>query len=98
MLRAEGLLSGDPEEAAIVRAMHRAVASTPSRYVVASLGDAVGDLRQPNLPGTTEEYPNWQLPVADADGREMRLDELLADPRVAELAADLTALIGSRVR
>jgi 4-alpha-glucanotransferase len=26
--------------------------------------DAVGDLRQPNLPGT-DEYPNWPLPLAE---------------------------------
>ena len=112
LLRDEGLLrtaaggaevvAGEPEvdvdEAEVVRAMHRAVASTPSRYVVASLGDAVGDLRQPNLPGTTQEYPNWQLPVADSQGRVMRLDELLADRRVVELAGDLTDRIGTRIR
>ncbi len=25
----------------------------------------MGDLRQPNLPGTVDEYPNWRLPVAE---------------------------------
>jgi 4-alpha-glucanotransferase len=90
-LVAEGLL--DPaareNEEEVVRALHRALAQTPCRVVLAAPGDAVGDLRQPNLPGTTDEYPNWRLPVADADGQPMSLGQLLADPRVRRLAADL---------
>src|SRR5205823_6079156 len=83
-----GVLSAPaaPEDE-IVRAMHDYLAGTPSRYVLAAPGDAVGDLRQPNLPGTVDEYPKWRLPVADADGRPLLLDELLADPRVERLAA-----------
>jgi 4-alpha-glucanotransferase len=41
------------------------------------------------MPGTVDDYPNWRLPVADSDGRPMRLEDLLADPRVERLAADL---------
>ena len=48
----------------------------PCRVVLAALGDAVGDLRQPNLPGTVDQYPNWRLPVADGAGRPL-------DPRGA---------------
>ena len=54
--------------------------------VLAAYGDAVGDLRQPNLPGTVDQYPNWRLPVADGSGRPMSLEELLAAPGVARLA------------
>ncbi len=66
LLAAEGLV--DPGEAdldALVRAVHAFVARTPSRLVSAALADGVGDLRQPNLPGTVDEYPNWRLPVAE---------------------------------
>ena len=83
------LASADAPDEDVVRALHLFVAGTPSRYVVAAPGDAVGDRRQPNLPGTVDEYPNWRLPVADADGRPLLLDDLLADPRVERLAADL---------
>ncbi|HEU5033342.1 MAG TPA: 4-alpha-glucanotransferase [Mycobacteriales bacterium] len=83
------LASVDAPEDELVRALHRAVAATPSRFVLAAPSDAVGDLRQPNLPGTVDEYPNWRLPVADTGGRPMLLDELLADPRVERLAAEL---------
>jgi 4-alpha-glucanotransferase len=86
MLRENGLLGPDPAPADIVRAMHAVLARAPSRLVLAALGDAVGDLRQPNLPGTVDEYPNWRLPVADGTGRPVRLEELRTDPEVRRLA------------
>ncbi|HET7531276.1 MAG TPA: 4-alpha-glucanotransferase [Mycobacteriales bacterium] len=88
-LVAAGVLGPDDDEEAQVRALHALLAATPSRYILAAPADAVGDLRQPNLPGTVDEYPNWRLPVCDTAGRPMLLDELLADPRVERLAAEL---------
>ena len=81
--------SAEVSEEDLVQALHRFIARTPSRYVVAAPSDAVGDLRQPNVPGTVDEYPNWRLPIADASGRALLLEELLADPRVVGLAAAL---------
>lgn len=92
LLRSTGLLDAKHEGDAdnLVLALHRAIASTPSRVVLAAPGDAVGDLRQPNLPGTVDDYPNWRLPVTDVDGVEVPLEELLADPRLRRLADLLT--------
>jgi 4-alpha-glucanotransferase len=92
MLERTGLLAACDGD--VVLALHAAVAASPARVVLAALGDAVGDLRQPNLPGTIDEYPNWRLPVADGTGRVLRLEELLAHPGVARLAA----LLRERVR
>jgi 4-alpha-glucanotransferase len=92
MLRENGLLGADPSPAETVRAMHAVLARAPSRLVLAALGDAVGDLRQPNLPGTVDEYPNWRLPVADGSGRPVRLEELRSDPEVRRLAALLAGV------
>jgi 4-alpha-glucanotransferase len=97
-LRNAGLVDAGATEPELLRAMHLALVRAPSRIVMAALGDAVGDLRQPNLPGTIDSYPNWRLPVADTDGRPLRLDDLLADERVQRLAADLTSGISSVVR
>ncbi len=82
LLRSEGLLDDrEPDEAAIIVAMHRFLASTPSRLKLISPYDLVGETRQPNLPGTIDEYPNWRLPLPET------LEQLQADPRVAEITA-----------
>jgi 4-alpha-glucanotransferase len=88
LLRSEGLLpSADaelgtaPDEAAIIAAMHRLLASTPSRLKLISPYDVLAEPRQPNLPGTVDEYPNWRLPLPET------LEQLRADSRVAEITA-----------
>ncbi|MBW0008926.1 MAG: 4-alpha-glucanotransferase, partial [Pseudonocardiales bacterium] len=65
LLRAEGLLRAEntENEEEIVAAMHALLARTPCRLLLASPYDVVGEVRQPNLPGTVEEYPNWRLPL-----------------------------------
>ncbi len=81
LLRTEGLLpeSDEASERDIVVAMHALLARTPCRLLLASPYDAVGELRQPNLPGTIDEYPNWRLPLP------VTLEELQHDPRVRQV-------------
>ena len=83
LLGAEGLIAPDATEADVVLAMHAALVRSPSRLVAAAPGDAVGDLRQPNLPGTTDQYPNWRLPVAD--DHPLLLEDLEGHPGVRRL-------------
>jgi 4-alpha-glucanotransferase len=85
MLKQTGLL--DRYDGDVVLAMHGALVEAPCRVVLAAFGDAVGDLRQPNLPGTVDQYPNWRLPVADGEGRPLTLEELLDAPGVRRLGA-----------
>lgn len=92
LLRAEGLLGEDPDRDELVVAMHAFLARTPSLLVAAGLGDALGDPRQPNLPGTIDEYPNWRLPIAaptDEGLRPVLLDELYDHPGVGRLTEAL---------
>ncbi|MFJ6566124.1 4-alpha-glucanotransferase [Streptomyces sp. NPDC091292] len=79
-----GALSGDAEEAA-VRAVHRYLLRTPARMVGVWLPDGVGDRRPQNIPGTWDEYPNWRLPIADAEGRPVTLEDLASSPRLHAL-------------
>jgi 4-alpha-glucanotransferase len=79
-----GLLEGTSEEAE-VQAVHRFLLRTPARMVGVWLPDAVGDRRPQNLPGTWDEYPNWRLPVADAEGRPVTLEEVASSPRARAL-------------
>lgn len=83
LLRSEGLLdnASDPDESAIIVAMHRLLAATPSQLKLVSPYDVIGEPRQPNLPGTIDEYPNWRLPLP------VTLEQLRTDPRVAEVTA-----------
>ncbi len=73
--------------AAVVDALHRALAATPSRLLGVALTDVVGETRAINQPGTHQEYPNWQVPLADGHGRPVLLDELVTDPSTGRLAA-----------
>jgi 4-alpha-glucanotransferase len=74
----------DPsDDDAVIVAMHRLLATARSRVVLAAFTDVLGDVRQPNLPGTVDAYPNWRIPLSHS------LDDLLADPRVAAVAASL---------
>ncbi|MFE7171506.1 4-alpha-glucanotransferase [Streptomyces sp. NPDC057616] len=73
------------EEEAQIQAVHRFLLRTPSRMVGVWLPDTVGDRRPQNLPGTWDQYPNWRLPVADAEGRPVTLEELARSPRLHAL-------------
>jgi len=58
-------LPGLAEDASVDQAVERAhqlLAQAPSVLLSATLDDAVGELRRPNVPGTTER-PNWSLPL-----------------------------------
>ena len=54
-----------------------------------SLADAVGERRAQNQPGTDQEYPNWKVPLADASGQVVLIEDLFSNPRLRSLAAAL---------
>ncbi len=91
LLAEKGLAVGGGLEEQIV-GLHELLALSPSRVLLAALGDAVGDLRQPNMPGTVDEYPNWRLPVADGAGRVLSRAQLCASPGAVRLAEALQAV------
>jgi 4-alpha-glucanotransferase len=96
-LRRVGLLGDgdtpvqDPE--AVILALHRYLGRTPSRLVGVALTDAVGDRRTQNQPGTTDEYPNWRVPLTGPDGHPVLLEDVFADSRAAALADAVRAAI-----
>ncbi|MFE2262715.1 4-alpha-glucanotransferase [Streptomyces griseosporeus] len=85
LLESTGGGVGAPSEEAEVQAVHRFLLRTPARLVGVWLPDGVGDRRPQNLPGTWDQYPNWRLPIADAEGRPVTLEELTASPRLRAL-------------
>lgn len=73
----------------VVEAMHVMLRDAPSVLVQAALVDGVGEHRTQNQPGTSWEYPNWRIPLADETGRVVHTEEVFDLPRVQSLAAAL---------
>ncbi|HEX3814729.1 MAG TPA: 4-alpha-glucanotransferase [Mycobacteriales bacterium] len=64
LIAEEGLAGPDATEAELLVALHALLARAPSRLLLASLTDVLADRRQPNMPGTIDEYPNWRLKLS----------------------------------
>jgi 4-alpha-glucanotransferase len=79
-----------PGPADFTMACYAFLARTPALLVGVSLADAVGDRRPQNIPGTTDEYPNWRIPLCDGEGRAVSLDDL-ADSRGVRAVARAVA-------
>jgi 4-alpha-glucanotransferase len=92
VLEVEGLLpaGGRPTPAEFTVACYAFLARTPALLIGVSLADAVGDRRPQNIPGTTDEYPNWRVPLCDGEGRAVSLDDL-ADSRMVRAVARAVA-------
>lgn len=75
----------DPQPAVAAALEH--VGGTPAVLALAPIEDLLGEVEQPNLPGTVTGHPNWRRRLAAP------LDELLDSPLVA---GHLAALSSSR--
>lgn len=69
----------------LVVGLHRYIARTPAVLVAAGLADCVGERRMQNQPGTSTEYPNWKLPLADSKGRVVLVDDLAGQPLLGRI-------------
>ena len=90
--RRRGLLRGDSPEDLVV-ALHAMLSATPSLLCAVSVADLVGDRRPVNMPGTSDEYPNWRVPLSDGRGALVGLEDLRTSPlarRVVDAALGRT--------
>ncbi|HUP68649.1 MAG TPA: 4-alpha-glucanotransferase [Acidimicrobiales bacterium] len=69
----------------VVEALHRLLAEAPSVVVTATLEDALCVEERPNVPGTTDERPNWSLALPRP------LEDMESEPLVLAVAAALDA-------
>ena len=78
VLVAHHLLAAGPRPSAeeFTVAMYGYLTLTPAVLVGVSLADAVGDRRTQNVPGTSDEYPNWRVPLCDGEGKAVLLEDL----------------------
>ena len=98
MLQGSGGGGDTRSEEAEIQAVHRYLLHTPARLIGVWLPDTVGDRRPQNLPGTWDQYPNWRLPIADAEGRPVSLEDLAESPRLHALLEVLRDARGGRGR
>jgi 4-alpha-glucanotransferase len=84
-LTQRGLLREGASVEEEVRALYAWLRQTPSLLHGVALADLVGDRRPINQPGTSDEYPNWRLPLADHLGNEVSLEELTSPTSSPEL-------------
>ena len=61
------------------------LARARARLMLVQIEDVAGEAEQANLPGTTEAHPNWRRRLS------ARLEEVLAGPEMARVAALVTA-------
>ncbi len=62
-------------------AVHRYLARSPGRIAMVQIEDALGEIEQPNLPGTVDQHPNWRRRLG------LPLEALADDEGVRALAA-----------
>ncbi len=72
--------------AELVEAIHAFVASTPCRVMMVQVEDAIGVTEQANMPGTTDQHPNWRRKLP------LTIDKMAAGPRLRNLAAVLSKI------
>jgi 4-alpha-glucanotransferase len=80
-----GWMSADGSDEDLIVALHKLVATTPSVLVGVALTDAVGDRRAQNQPGTDKEYPNWRVPLTDAQGDAVLIEDYVDLPLLRRL-------------
>lgn len=73
-----GLGPEAPVEEVIVAA-HARLAGAPSALVAATLEDSLALRQRPNLPGTTDERPNWSIPLP------LPLADVFTDPLLSRV-------------
>ncbi len=74
----------------VIARVHEALAAAPSRILTATLDDAMAVEERPNMPATTDEWPNWSIALP------MPIEDLEKSAPVARLARILSRGRASR--
>lgn len=77
MARDRGLSEDGASIEDTVKALYALIGRSPSMLLGVALVDLVGEHRIQNQPGTGDaQYPNWKIPLADASGKAVALEDL----------------------
>ncbi len=99
-LTAQGLLRPGqaPGPAEFTVATYGFLRKTPALLLGVSLADAVGEIRTQNVPGTSEEYPNWRIPLCDAQQHPVLIEDLPGCPLLRAVCQAVSGQPASRTR
>jgi 4-alpha-glucanotransferase len=90
LLRKSGLVeSQEPNSEQFAEAAHALLAGTPSVVRMLQIDDLMGEVDPVNVPGTSDEHPNWRRRLS------LSLEQLLADSRFLAATAALTTRSGT---
>ncbi len=93
LLRERGLIHEGAGEQEVIEALNVLITASPSLLLGVALVDAVGERRVQNQPGTDREYPNWQVPLADSQGRAVLIDDLPRHERFVSLLSAVDSAV-----
>ncbi|WP_430867327.1 4-alpha-glucanotransferase [Demequina aurantiaca] len=85
LLRDREWVIEDYNDEDLVAGLNILALNTPALLTGVAVTDLVGERRTQNQPGTHREYPNWQIPLCDANGVPVLLDNLFELPRAQRL-------------
>ncbi|WP_084626617.1 4-alpha-glucanotransferase [Demequina aurantiaca] len=91
LLRERDWVIEDYNDEDLVAGLNILALNTPALLTGVALTDLVGERRTQNQPGTHREYPNWQIPLCDANGVPVLLDNLFDLPRAQRLLKAIAA-------
>jgi 4-alpha-glucanotransferase len=93
-LAEQGLIPGGerPRPDAFTAALYGYLARTPALLIGVSLAEAVGERRSQNMPGTTNEYPNWRIPLCGPGGAPVLVEDLPNNRTLRAVVASLSPL------
>jgi 4-alpha-glucanotransferase len=78
-----GVAGDDAPPGEVVEAAYATLSRSPCLLLAATLDDALEVEERPNMPGTTDEWPNWSIALP------VPLEEIESDRRPHRLAASL---------
>jgi 4-alpha-glucanotransferase len=84
-----------PDATDFTAALYAYIAESPALLVCVSLADAVGERQPQNIPGTTDEYPNWRVPLSDGTGQPVLVEDLPGNAAVRTVARQVDG-VGER--
>lgn len=83
----------EPSEEELVMGFHAYLAASPALLLAVSLVDAVGEKAPQNLPGTSDQYPNWCIPLHGSDGEEAHIEDFAASEKVHAFLANVNRYV-----